>query len=67
MTWPHCYAFGQLIGPVHRWFAWRPVRLWYGKWTWLQVVVRARVAKKDHLDGPDWQFWTYDETGEDRG
>lgn len=66
MTWPHCYTFGQVVGPVHAWFAWRPVRLWYGKWVWFQTVMRARLVKHDYLDGPDWQFWTYDNSKQRR-
>ena len=60
MKWPDVYAFGHVIGPVHRWFAWRPVRLWYGRWAWLRSLDRARVTKRVYLDGPDWSFWTYD-------
>ena len=67
MNWPNCYAYGRPIGPVHRWFAWRPVRLWYGRGVWLQFVMRARIVKQAHLDGHDWQFWAYDAAGEDRG
>lgn len=55
------YAFGDKIGPAHRWFAWHPVRLWYGRWVWLRTVFRQRVHKKPYLDGPDWAFWSYDE------
>jgi hypothetical protein len=54
------YQFGAYGGPTHDWFAWRPVRLWYGKWAWLRTVSRRRVFKKSFLDGPDWQFWAYD-------
>jgi hypothetical protein len=60
MQWPDVYAFGKPFGPVHRWFAWRPVRLWYGEWAWLRPVMRARVGKYGHLPGPDYEFWTYD-------
>jgi hypothetical protein len=63
--WPDVYAFGRIIGPIHEWFAWRPVRLWWGKWVWLRYVKRARVIKDWRLDdGPDWEFWTYDSEGE---
>ena len=26
-----------------RWFAWYPVRLWYGDWVWLEPVYRTRI------------------------
>lgn len=61
--WPDVYAFGGQIGPTHVWFAWYPVRLWWGKWAWLRTVQRARIAKYHHLDGPDWAIWTYEELG----
>lgn len=61
------YAFGDYLGPAHLWFAWRPVRLYYGKWVWLRNVVRLRVVKKPNLHGPDWEFWSYsDRTKGDR-
>jgi hypothetical protein len=53
------YSFGSHAGPAHPWFAWRPVRLWYGRWVWLTTVSRQRVVKHDYLDGPDWAFWSY--------
>lgn len=61
MAWPDVYLFGAPIGPVHDWFAWRPVRLWYGKWAWLRTVRRARITAKAHLPGPTWERWTYDD------
>ena len=64
MKWPDVYAFGQIAGPAHSWFAWRPVRLWYGKWVWLRRLDRARVVKHEYLDGPDWEFWTYNLTND---
>lgn len=63
--WPDVYYFGYPVGPVHRWFAWRPVRLWYGRWVWLKTVYRARVTKREYLHGPDWQFWTYSDAQAD--
>lgn len=53
------YRFGMFVGPAHMWFAWRPVRLWYGRFAWLRWVNRRRVVKKSYLDGPDWAFWSY--------
>jgi len=53
------YQFGSPVGPPHPWFAWRPVRLYYGKWVWMRVVIRLRIGKHDYLDGPDWEFWSY--------
>lgn len=67
MEWPAVYTFGKPFGPAHRWFAWRPVRLWYGKWVWMQTVMRARVGKHSYLDGPDYDFWTYDLEKEEVG
>ena len=60
MNWPYVYTFGGPIGPVHDWFAWRPVRLWWGKWVWLRTVRRARICKFCDLPGPDWQIWSYE-------
>ena len=59
-NWPDIYTFGYVVGPTHNWFAWYPVRLWYGEVIWLQSCKRARIVKHDYLDGPDWSFWTYD-------
>lgn len=53
------YSFGTPIGPAHHWFAWRPVRLFYGRWAWLKTVKRQRIIKKHYLPGPDWAFWSY--------
>ncbi len=60
-SWPVVYEFGIPIGNEFSWFAWRPVRLWYGRWVWLRNVRCQRVHKLPHLDGPDWAFWTYDD------
>ena len=57
--WPDVYEFGKPFGPVHDWFAWRPVRLYYGKWAWLKTVKRCRVSKFSTLAGPDRSWWTY--------
>lgn len=56
--WP-VYEFGSYFGPVDTWFAWRPVKLWWGKWVWLRRVERRRVVKHYYLPGPEWQFWAY--------
>lgn len=59
--WPR-YSFGEYQGPVHTWFAWFPVRLWYGRYVWLKPVLRRRVVKRAYLDGPcDWAFWCYND------
>lgn len=58
--WPNVYCFGSQIGRIHQWFAWRPVRLWYGKWVWLRMLKCVVIHKHSYLDGPDWQFWSYD-------
>jgi len=57
--WPNIYAFGCSEGPIHQWFAWHPVRLWYGRWVWLKHVRRVRIVKYGGLPGPDWSFWSY--------
>ena len=57
-AWPG-YAFGIYLSPPHRWFAWRPVRLWDGRLAWGRTVWRRRVFKRPYLDGPDWAFWAY--------
>lgn len=55
---PH-YTFGVPVGPEFNWFAWRPVRLWYGRVAWLKVVKCQKIVKRGLLDGPDWEFWSY--------
>jgi len=64
MKWPDVYEFGAPVGPVHKWFAWRPVRLWWGKWVWLRTVQRSRVVKYIDLTGPHSEWWTYEEAAE---
>jgi len=51
--------FGDPIGPWHPWFAWRPVRTFDGRWTWLRTVKRRRIQLKPHLDGGMPQWWQY--------
>ena len=58
MEWPE-YEFAHYVGPSFRWFAWYPVRLWYGKRVWLCWVSVRLCSKHNYLDGPDWQFWVY--------
>jgi hypothetical protein len=59
------YQFGRHVGPARPWFAWFPVKTFYGRWAWLKTVSRQRVAKLACLDGPDWAFWSYaDEVAE---
>ena len=58
------YSFGFPAGPEFTWFAWRPVRLLYGRWAWLRSVACRRIVKHEYLDGPDWQFWSYSDTKE---
>lgn len=53
------YQFGDYVTPRHNWFAWRPVKMWWGSWVWLKTVSRRRVSKHSYLDGPDWEFWAY--------
>jgi hypothetical protein len=53
------YEFGEHIGPSFEWFAWYPVRLWYGRMVWMRKVSCQRVQKRSHLDGHCWQFWSY--------
>jgi hypothetical protein len=55
---PH-YAFAHSASCCMRWFAWRPVRLWYGDYVWLCYVSRQLYVKNDYLDGPDAMFWSY--------
>jgi len=61
------YSFGSKIGPSHAWFAWKPVKLFYGNWAWLRHVSRQMVQKKGFLDGPDWSFWSYTDIDERKG
>jgi hypothetical protein len=60
MTPPHpTYCFADPVGPAHLWFAWFPVRLYYGKWAWLRRVSRLRHQTKLHLPGPHVEWWSY--------
>jgi hypothetical protein len=43
------YAFADPVGPAERWFAWRPVKLWNGRWTWMRNVWRQAMVVHDHL------------------
>lgn len=61
--WPDVYSFGTPIGPVFKWFAWYPVRTWWGKWVWMETVMVSRIIKEAHLDGADWVFWSYERIG----
>lgn len=45
--------------PFHRWFAWRPVRTWDGKFVWLRSTWRRLIQKYDHLDGGLDFWWQY--------
>lgn len=51
--------FAEKVGPVRRWFAWKPVQTFDGCWVWLRVVARWRVQKHDHLPGTTDQWWVY--------
>lgn len=53
------YAFGSMMGKPFRWFAWRPVKLYYGRWVWARKVWKIRIQKHGYLDDPDWGFWVY--------
>ena len=67
LKWPDVYAFGYVAGPVKPWFAWCPVRLWYGQWAWMKRLNRARIVKRGYLPGPDWSFWTYTDSAALKG
>lgn len=60
IEWP-VYEFGSYMGPTITWFAWYPVKLWYGRWAWFKNVQYRAVMKKSYLDGREWQFWTYND------
>lgn len=62
--WPK-YLFGSFGGPAHLWFAWFPVKLWYGRWVWLRLIMRRRVIKHQYLHGPDWEFWAHTDASEE--
>lgn len=51
--------FGDIIGPWHRWFAWRPVETFDGRKVWMRRVNRRRVQTKIWLPGSLDQWWQY--------
>lgn len=46
------YRFQERVTPWKSFFAWRPVCLWDGRWTWFRKVYRAVYQTKDYLSGP---------------
>lgn len=56
---PHAYEFRDIVGPFHRWFAWKPIRTWDGRFVWLRTVWRARTQTKDYLPRSHIQDWTH--------
>jgi len=56
---PHKPAFCDPVSPWHYWFAWRPVFTWDGRFVWLRTVLRRKMQKKLHLNGPDQQWFEY--------
>jgi hypothetical protein len=58
------YTFARPITPAMDWFAWMPVRYWWGEWVWLRTVSRQKHSKIPALDGPDLAFWSYAHSSE---
>lgn len=57
--WPK-YQFASLCGPVDTWFAWLPVKTWYGKIVWLRKVKRRAAVVHSFLSpGGGDIFWCY--------
>jgi hypothetical protein len=51
--------FGAPVAEWHRWFAWRPVRTYDGRWSWLLFLYRRQIQKHQYLyGGPDF-WWQY--------
>lgn len=50
-------AFGDPVGPWHRWFAWRPVRTVDRGLRWLRPLWRRRYQTKGHLPGPTYHWF----------
>jgi hypothetical protein len=51
--------FGRPVGCWHAWFAWKPVRTFDRRLSWLRWVKRRCIQKHDYLDGGAdfwWQF-----------
>ncbi|MGW6658889.1 hypothetical protein [Rhodococcus sp. NPDC055024] len=51
----------ETYGPVHKWFAWRPVDTNDQGWKWLRTVYRRRTYL-DIADHPAQRFWDYSMT-----
>lgn len=49
-----CQSRHQRLKRWHRWFAWRPIRL-YGECIWLEAVER-RGQYCDYYGGWDWEY-----------
>lgn len=48
----------RAYGPVHRWFAWRPVNTDDRGWRWLRLVWRRRyyIDPPEHLPIRGWEY-----------
>jgi len=51
--------YGCPVAGWHRWWAWRPVRTYDGRWSWLITVDRRLIQKHQHLDGGGDFWWQY--------
>ncbi len=48
--------FGRPVAQFHKWFAWKPIRTYDGRWIWLQTIRRRLIQKHQHLYGGA-DFW----------
>lgn len=55
-TDPYEPAFGRVITPWWRWFAWRPINTVDRGTVWLRLVWRRRIHKHQYLEGGS-DFW----------
>lgn len=54
------FMFASPIGEWHEFFAWRPRKLWDGRWIWLRRGWRRCMVVKAHLSpGGGDTFWIY--------
>lgn len=56
MTVLDCPMFGEPVARWHRWFAWKPIRTFDGRWTWGRFIERRLIQKHTYLDGGA-DFW----------
>lgn len=57
----HKFLYSFPVGKWYKWFAWKPVKTWDGKWKWLVIVERRLQQMHEYLSrDAGKQFFEYD-------